>query len=540
MPALAARPAAAGDDDVAPLVAEIREERIREHVAFLADDRLGGRLGGSAQEARAADYIARRFQEYGLAPAFGTEYVQELPLLDLLVAHALALEVPNGARLELEDGIVPLACSAVGDLALDAEAVLVDDSDPGGAAPLDLAGKVALLRLAAPGDLAARALRAQEGGARAVIFLDSAPPTRLPGGVTDPDELAFDRSASRGLRVAVRTIEGLLGTSKTGGMDIFVALKTRETADPRSPDGRRLGPWDLRRRIAVPVALAHAAAFDGAAPGAPAPRVRLTGRLRRERLISRNVAGILPATVEVGRDAPVLVVGAHFDHVGFAAPAGTAARKPGEKLDFVYNGADDNASGTSALLELARAHATAPGPRPRPIVFVAFGAEEYGLVGSKHYAREPAIPLERTVGMLNLDMVGRNPDGPVTVAGAGSAPGLEALVRRANGAPGRPDVATLALRFDDGHIGRSDQMSFIERSVPALFLSTGEHEDYHEPSDEARSLSIERVGAVARLGAAILHEWARVEPMPGFQAPYLAKLRGRGASEGGEDEGEGD
>src|SRR5207248_9185347 len=147
----------------------------------------------------------------------------------------------------------------------------------------------------------------------------------------------------------------------------------------------------------------------------------------------------------------------------------------------VYPGADDNGSGTAVVVGLARAFAAA-GPRGRTLVFVLFGAEEIGLVGSGHYVRAPALPLARTAAMLNFDMVGRLRDGSLTVSGVESGSRLRDVVGEAARAVG----VKAGLR--DSPYGASDHEQFYGAGAPVLFFHTGAHPDYHKPTDTAHNL----------------------------------------------------
>jgi membrane-associated protease RseP (regulator of RpoE activity) len=273
---------------------------------------------------------------------------------------------------------------------------------------------------------------------------------------------------------------------------------------------------------------------------APAPRsrplgirARLAAGVAQERAGTANVLGFLP-----GRDpalaAECVVVGAHFDHLGLGGEASLAP----DQLGVVHPGADDNASGTAAMLQIARAMLREPeGPR-RTVLFAAFSAEELGLLGSSHLVRSPpaACPVERMQLMVNLDMVGRPSKGKVYVDGGSTARGLRdrvaALARR--GPPGRIEVAPGA---GDGY-GPSDHTSFYARGVPVLFFFTGAHADYHRPSDTADKIDAEGLAEVARLAWRVADDAARrpdrleavrAPPPPGSGGPTGDRPSGYGA-----------
>ena len=187
--------------------------------------------------------------------------------------------------------------------------------------------------------------------------------------------------------------------------------------------------------------------------------------------------------------------------------AGSAA--PG--VHEIHNGADDNGSGTTVLIEVARELAARNEKLPRTIVFVAFTGEERGLIGSAHYVRNPLVPLDSTVAMLNLDMVGRMVDDKLIVHGTGTATEFEPLVDR------------LAKQFGfqitkkPGGFGPSDHSSFYAKKVPVLFFFTGSHKDYHRPSDDFDKLNISGMRRVGELVADLAVALAEAPERPHYQ-----------------------
>jgi hypothetical protein len=198
----------------------------------------------------------------------------------------------------------------------------------------------------------------------------------------------------------------------------------------------------------------------------------------------RNVLGLL-----AGGTTPheVIVIGAHYDHLGHGVFGSLAPERRGE----VHNGADDNASGVAALLRVASLLVEAA--PARSVLFVAFTAEESGLLGSAHFTRQPTIALERVRAMLNLDMVGRLDGGPLIVSGVDTAEEWRGMVE--HGAAGLG--VELALR-GDGY-GPSDHMSFYLNDIPVLHFFTNTHEDYHRPSDEWHRIDADGLELVSLL-----------------------------------------
>lgn len=201
-----------------------------------------------------------------------------------------------------------------------------------------------------------------------------------------------------------------------------------------------------------------------------------------------NVVGVVPGR----RSDEYVVVGAHLDHIGYGA---VGSRTPG--VHEIHNGADDNASGTAALLELARRTASGPQPK-RTVVFIAFNAEERGLLGSKYYLAHPLFPLEKTVAMLNLDMVGRWDDNPMTVYGAGTAEEWDAIFA--------PILARQGddLQPADETIAVSDHYGFYQHDIPALHFFTGLTAEYHTPADDVETIDVPGIARAVRVTEAVL------------------------------------
>jgi Iap family predicted aminopeptidase len=222
-----------------------------------------------------------------------------------------------------------------------------------------------------------------------------------------------------------------------------------------------------------------------------AARVRLRVDFTAADVMASNVIGILSGT-DPHLASEAVMIGAHYDHVGVVGGA-------------VHPGADDNGSGTAVAVGLARAFAAAGGA-PRALVFAFFGAEELGLLGSRHYVRQPAWPLARTVAMLNLDMVGRLRDGRLQVGGVESGSRLRGLVEDAARAEGVP------TEVRPSPFSSSDHRRFYTAGVPVLFFFTGLHADYHRPGDTADKIDAPGMARVAALAARVVDDLAAAGP----------------------------
>ncbi len=207
----------------------------------------------------------------------------------------------------------------------------------------------------------------------------------------------------------------------------------------------------------------------------------------------------------------VILVGAHYDHVGY----GTLRNSHGP-IGYIHNGADDNASGVAALLEVAQAVSRLPERPKRTILFAFWDGEEKGLWGSKYWIEHPTIPLDHLRVAINVDMVGRLRNSKVTVYGARTAPGFRRLVSRQN-------APALLLDFDWDVRGDSDHYSFFNRNIPFIMLHTGLHDDYHRPSDDVEKINNEGLKEITRLIFGIVVELA--------DAPQLGSFRSQSRSE---------
>jgi Zn-dependent M28 family amino/carboxypeptidase len=221
---------------------------------------------------------------------------------------------------------------------------------------------------------------------------------------------------------------------------------------------------------------------------------------------TQNVAGILRGSDPVLADEAI-VIGAHYDHVGLGHHGSLSRKLEGQ----VHNGADDNGSGTVGVMELARLlPATTP---KRTIVFIAFAGEEEGLLGSAFYVNDqPLHPLKKTVTMLNLDMIGRNEDSLLWVGGAFYSRDVKKIAEEANKEVG------FNLLYNTGLLTfGSDQAGFIRRQIPAMFLFSGLHDDYHTPSDDVGKINFTKMARVIQLAANIIQNVANRPDKPKYE-----------------------
>jgi Zn-dependent M28 family amino/carboxypeptidase len=226
-------------------------------------------------------------------------------------------------------------------------------------------------------------------------------------------------------------------------------------------------------------------------------------------LTSQNVLGVLPGQGSLA--GQWVILGAHYDHVGFTQGLGGAAT--------VYNGADDNASGTVLMLEVARILSEyavgddAVGVDRRSIMFQAYGSEEVGLVGSIYFCGHPTVSMDSIAAMVNLDMVGRLRDATLGLIGSESSALWVDLIIDAN-------KDTLNLVTVDGLMDRSDQYCFFQNQKPVLFLHTGLHNEYHTPQDDVELINAVGMVSVGKLASWVMLDLAlRPQPLPFVGGP---------------------
>jgi len=253
------------------------------------------------------------------------------------------------------------------------------------------------------------------------------------------------------------------------------------------------------------------AALESAIDEGPTPRtqelkgwkVDCESNVAYQKASVKNVAGVLDGEGPLADET--IIVGAHYDHLGDGGPGSLA---PWTKA--IHNGADDNASGTAALIEVARRLA-GQGDKPRRrIVFIAFSGEERGLLGSSHYVNNPPIPLAKTVAMVNMDMVGRLNDNKLIISGTGTAKSFDALIDETN------KRYEFEIKKDAGGFGPSDHATFYGKQIPVFHFFTGTHNDYHRPSDDYDKINVPGMQRVTAMVTDVVDQLASAETRPEY------------------------
>ncbi len=500
----------------AEIAASIQGRRVASHVQFLASDFMEGREAGTRGERLAAEYIRAFYAGLGLSPGgpegsfFQTFHLDQVSLGESN-AFAVVRRGAGGGSLRtdypLDAGFVPFSFSpsarVEGPVAFAGYGISAPDLKWDDYAGLDVRGRIVLVlrhepREADP-DSPFNGLRAT----RHAAFLTKVRLAQSKGAlalllVTDPlNHVAEDRDP--GNRLAR-----------------WSSLMTRDEFDTRpQPDPAQLYP-EMATDVRIPALHISVAAAEDLLAGTgrsltaiqealdtrmkPASRlldgveVALTTDIRRERVPVRNVIARLEGSDPALRDEHV-VLGGHYDHVGYGHSGSLTGA-----WGHVHPGADDNASGTAAILAVAEALSRAPERPRRSILFMHFTAEEKGLMGSRWFVEHPTVPMNKILAMINLDMVGRNDPSQLSVNGDAAAAGLDALVQRI-----ARDEIGLTINHDAGSgIDRSDQWAFALHNVPAVAFFSGEHDDYHRPSDVPSRIVPDKLERVARLSALTL------------------------------------
>jgi len=249
---------------------------------------------------------------------------------------------------------------------------------------------------------------------------------------------------------------------------------------------------------------------------------RITGmvEIHHKKVSTANVVALLPGSDPVLKEE-YLVVGAHYDHLGFGGP-GSGSRQP--DTTAVHNGADDNASGTAMLMELATQLSQQRSQLKRSIIFVAFSAEEMGLIGSKYFVNHPLIDLKKIKAMFNFDMVGRfdKEKNSISVSGTGTSLEGDSILRRLES--GLPFMVT---HSPDGY-GPSDHAAFYAANIPVFYFNTGVHTDYHTPFDDTGKLDFKSSAMVGSFAERVIVEVCNMPVALTFKESGKKESSGRG------------
>ncbi|MFO8130299.1 MAG: M20/M25/M40 family metallo-hydrolase [Bacteroidales bacterium] len=471
---------------IAQVSVEITAGELEEHVRYLASDELMGRKAGTRGDTLAAGYIRSQFEHAGLQLLESDGYQYFDVVTDVALGQTNRLQY-EGIAWEAGEDFIPYAFSAAD--VLTAPAVFAgfglqvqnDTLEWDDYKTIDAKGRWVILLSGFPdpdqdqsafagiSGIRDKVIAARDQGAVGVIVVSGEqwdPGDRLPS-------LYFDRAG--------------------GNTGIPVIHVKRHVADTIiSGTGHTLA--QLEARI-----LDQDIPFSFAIPG----EVTAATDIHKVHATTRNVIAMVPGSDPELRKE-YLVVGAHYDHLGMGGP-GSGSRNPDTLV--VHNGADDNASGVSGIIEIAENLSLRDNRPKRSIVFVAFGAEEMGLLGSGYFVENPPVPLEQIQAMINFDMIGRlDPEKrSVMVGGTGtSVQGAGILDRLQEG-------TALVLSYSPEGYGPSDHAVFYGENIPVFFFNTGVHSDYHTMHDDAGLLNYEGQAEVSAFACRLIAELASRE-----------------------------
>ena len=405
---------------------------LQAHISYLADDKLEGRRAGTKGEELAREYISSQFQQAGLQPkGDNNSWYQAFEINDGKQVNSTTFFFINNHELKLHEEFFPLAGSPNGSLE---EAV-----------------SLALPERDVPWFFDLKEILEE-----------------------NKDNPHFD------LMQAIRTKAAKVADK---GANALIIFNSSSMADGLKYDGK-----DRSELTRIPIIyITDKVKKDHLKDESATYDVKIKVNITDKKRTGHNVAGYLDNGA-----ATTVVLGAHFDHLGYGEDNNSMLRT-GEKL--IHNGADDNASGTAALIELAKL-LKASKSKNNNYLFLAFSGEELGLNGSKYFTEHPTVDLQQVSYMINMDMVGRLNDSSktLTVGGYGTSPFWGEALGKLN-----TKKQPITLRFDSSGTGPSDHTSFYRKDIPVLFFFTGLHADYHRPSDDSDKINYTGEWQIIRL-----------------------------------------
>ena len=481
--------------------------KTRPHVQTLASERFDGREAGSSGERLAGDYIAQQLARLGAKPLPGRrdmfasfEFTAGSKdggsIVRIERGAAGAGTLPPSTTFQERADIQALSFSddaeVKGPVAFAGYGIVVPESQNFGYdsyATVDVKDKVVIVLryfpedadqqtkaiLARYADLRYKAMAARQHGAKALIVVTG--PRSPNAGQTVP--MSFDTAIAGSGIPAASVSEKVATELLKGGPSLDSVQKDLDSGNP------------------------HVAGFD-----LPNLTVTLKTAIVREKQTGRNIIAYLPATTTVpGMTKPWIAIGAHYDHLGRGAHGNSLAGK--EDAGRPHVGADDNASGTAAVLAIAESLAK-DSIRKRNLLVALWSGEEIGLVGSNAFVNMPAVPIDQMAAYLNFDMVGRMQDNKLTVQATGTSPAWPSMLERANVAAG------FDLTLAPDPYQPTDVASFNQASVPCLTFTTGAHVDYHKPSDTPDKIDYPDLDRIADFAATIVRRLMESSDAPQF------------------------
>lgn len=485
----------------APLNPEITTDEIQYHINYLASDELEGRMTGTDELYKAAVYIQNEFDRYGLHPLFDGSYFQEFPYMagiELGENNFLSINTGNIKKdLKVKTDFIPLSFtdnfSISGNLVFAGYGIEADNLNYNDYKNLDVTDKIVLVLRNHPdkknphsefdkfSSLRYKSTTARDKGARGIIFINDFE--------KDPDELIelkYDNAAPikeiAAMHIKRSFIKEILNSENKSLTDIVGIID-----DKLSPNSFEIVN----------------------------SKIELNTEINRIEKISWNVGALIPGNDENYTNEYV-VIGAHYDHLGWGEQNSLYMGD----IPMIHYGADDNASGTTGLLELAEKFMSVKDQLKRSVIFTAFSGEELGLLGSAYMVNNFPVPIEDVITMINMDMIGRlNENNDLIVYGTGTSSNWKQILDEKN-------TYELNLTFNDEGFGPSDHSSFYGKQIPVLFFFTGTHADYHKPSDTADKINADGQEKILHFVYDVANEVIQFDSKPEYIA-VERKDRGR-------------
>jgi len=463
-------------------------KNLEAHVNYLASDEMRGRKPGSPEIEQAAEYLASELKKAGVSP-LGDDYRQYFNVITGVSTrkgnqYSVVAGRSAPTSFTLGENYIPIGLSAntgaAGKLFFVGYGISADDKNYDDYAGLDVKDAIVVMfrgfprfgndphgPLASFAELHYKLINAREKGASGVILVDTQEMKDELIPLSPPEMSNVNGIAA--IHAKREIIEPLFG----GPAELKKA--EQKILTDKSPASRRLSSWEARMNVAL--------------------EIHQTG--------TANIIGIIPGTNPELQNETI-IVGAHYDHIGM----GGAGSRDDSGEPAIHNGADDNASGTAAVVEIGRL--VAANPLPRPVLVMGFSAEEMGLLGSAYFVENPLVDLDNSVTMINLDMVGRMENRSVVINGTGTATEwptmLDSLQSKYN---------FQITRNKDG-FGPSDHSSFYSKKMPVLSMFTGLHDDYHRPEDDIEKINFGGLDSLTHFTYDIVKHIAMQQNKPTF------------------------
>lgn len=503
----------------APIVSR---QNLRDHVNWLADDEREGRMTGTKSLEESARWLAEHFSSFGLEPMGdnGTFFQAFEATVGIAANVGNALDIDGWQKdnaLGVDEDFAPFGFSengtVEGEIVFAGYGITDESSGYDDYEGLDVEGKIVLVLRHEPQQKDPDSVFNGTSWSHHAIFRNKARNARDHGAAgimifTGPlsDEYEED---------VLVPLSGEQGVGKSGIVAVHISKEVGERLFDEVDQDVKQWMHDVDKDL-KPRSFTFSSKYQA----------KIEVELKKDTRETENVVALLPGT---DPDGEVVVLGAHYDHLGRGDFGSLSPSRRGE----IHNGADDNASGTAALVELARVFSL--NPPKRNLVFVAFSGEELGLLGSEHFVSEPPVELDQIQAMLNMDMIGRPQNNTLTIGGTGTSPAFDGMIDDAR------DLTYLKISTSESGFGASDHTSFYAKDIPVLFFFSGLHGDYHRPSDDPHTIDHDGHLAATTLVYAMAEDLANREHRVEFAKaevdqdnnPHTASSSSSGSSGGG-------